>query len=146
MEQTDRFAAGLPIDVADWADEEMIEPDTAAPRRNLAGLDGLIDFARERLVSIVEDARDSLVGQVRGLKGLADLVTDNLPESAAPVGRLVEQAGSSIDAIADALADKSVDALVEDGRALVRSQPAAAVGVAIAIGFLAGRFLKAARD
>jgi 23S rRNA (cytosine1962-C5)-methyltransferase len=49
-------------------------------------------------------------------------------------------------AIADALADKSVDALVEDGRALVRSQPAAAVGVAIAIGFLAGRFLKAARD
>ncbi len=136
------FPTGLPIDASDWSDD-----DTAAPtRRNLAGLDGLADFARERLISIVEDARDSLVGQVRGLKGLADLLTDNLPAAAAPVSRLVGDAAGSIDNIADMLAEKSVEELVEDGRALVRAQPAAAVGVAIAVGFLAGRLLKAARD
>ncbi len=150
MEQTDTFPAGLPIDAADWGVDEEFEAEVnegvATPRRNLAGMDGLIDFARERLMAIVEDARDSLVSQVRGLKGLADLVTDNLPAGAAPVGKLVGDAAGSIDAIADALAEKSVDELVEDGRALVRAQPVAAVGVAIAIGFLAGRFLKAARD
>jgi ElaB/YqjD/DUF883 family membrane-anchored ribosome-binding protein len=52
----------------------------------------------------------------------------------------------SINGIADALEQKSVEELVEDGRELVRSQPAVAVGVAIAIGFLAGRMLKAARE
>jgi ElaB/YqjD/DUF883 family membrane-anchored ribosome-binding protein len=129
-------APALPIDVGDWDDEDT----------GRGGLESLAEFARGRLVSLVEDARDSLVGQVRGLKELADLLTDNLPEGAEPVTRLVGSATQSIDAIADALAEKSVEELVEDGRELVRAQPAAAVGVAIAVGFLAGRFLKAARD
>ena len=146
MAQEKVFPIGLPIDAGDWA-SDWSDDDSAAPtRRNLAGLDGLADFARKRLISIVEDARDSLVGQVRGLKSLADLLTDNLPAAAAPVSRLVGDAAGSIDNIADMLAEKSVEELVEDGRALVRAQPAAAVGVAIAVGFLAGRLLKAARD
>ena len=133
----------LPIDASDWNDDDS-NIGVAAPRSS--GFDGLLDFARDRLISFVEDARDSLVGQVRGLKSLADLLVDNLPEGAAPVSKLVGEATGNIDAIADALAEKSVEELVEDGRALVRSQPAAAVGIAIAVGFLAGRMLKAARD
>ncbi len=133
----------LPIDASDWSDDDANDG-VATPRTG--GLESLIDFARDRLVAMVEDARDSLVGQVRGLKSLADLVTDNLPEGAAPVAKLVDDAAGSIDAIADALAEKSVEELVEDGRALVRAQPGAAVGLAIAVGFLAGRMLKAARD
>jgi ElaB/YqjD/DUF883 family membrane-anchored ribosome-binding protein len=132
----------LPIDASDWNDE-----DGAASVAVLrGGLDSLLDFARQRLIAMVEDARDSLVGQVRGLKSLADLITENLPEGAAPVSKLVDDAAGSIDAIADALAEKSVAELVDDGRDLVRAQPAVAVGVAIAIGFLAGRMLKAAQD
>jgi ElaB/YqjD/DUF883 family membrane-anchored ribosome-binding protein len=134
----DNPAPALPIDVGDWAED--------AAEQAGSGLDGLVDFARNRLVALVEEARDSLVGQVRGLKELADLLADNLPESAAPVHRLVGSATQNIDAIADALAEKSVEELVEDGRELVRAQPAAAVGVAIAVGFLMGRMLKAARD
>ena len=133
----------LPIDASDWNDDDN-NLGVAAPRSS--GFDGLLDFARNRLISFVEDARDSLVGQVRGLKSLADLLVENLPEGAAPVSKLVGEATGNIDAIADALAEKSVEELVEDGRALVRSQPAAAVGIAIAVGFLAGRMLKAARD
>ena len=133
----------LPIDASDWNDDDS-NIGVAAPRSS--GVDGLLDFARDRLISFVEDARDSLVGQVRGLKSLADLLVDNLPEGAAPVSKLVGEATGNIDAIADALAEKSVEELVEDGRALVRAQPAAAVGIAIAVGFLAGRMLKAARD
>ena len=133
----------LPIDASDWNDDDS-NLGVAAPISN--GFDGLLDFARNRLISFVEDARDSLVGQVRGLKSLADLLVDNLPEGAAPVSKLVGEATGNIDAIADALAEKSVEELVEDGRALVRAQPAAAVGIAIAVGFLAGRMLKAARD
>jgi ElaB/YqjD/DUF883 family membrane-anchored ribosome-binding protein len=133
----------LPIDASDWNDDDS-NIGVAAPRSS--GFDSLLDFARDRLISFVEDARDSLVGQVRGLKSLADLLVDNLPEGAAPVSKLVGEATGNIDAIADALAEKSVEELVEDGRALVRAQPAAAVGIAIAVGFLAGRMLKAARD
>ena len=138
----------LPIDASDWTAEEL----EAGPVGNVvtpasaSGLSGLADFARGRLVAMVEDARDSLVGQVRGLKSLADLLTDNLPQAASPVSKLVGEASGTIDSIADALAEKSVEELVEDGRALVRAQPAAAVGLAIAIGFLVGRMLKAARD
>jgi ElaB/YqjD/DUF883 family membrane-anchored ribosome-binding protein len=135
--------ASLPIDVGDWDGDEGV----ATPGQSIAtGLDGLVDFARGRLIGLVEDARDSLVGQVRGLKELADLLLDNLPAGAEPVQKMVGSAAGSIDAIADALAEKSVEELVEDGRELVRAQPAAAVGVAIAVGFLAGRMLKAARD
>jgi ElaB/YqjD/DUF883 family membrane-anchored ribosome-binding protein len=133
----------LPIDASDWNDDDS-NIGVAAPRSN--GFDSVLDFARDRLIALVEDARDSLVGQVRGLKSLADLLVDNLPEGAAPVSKLVGEATGNIDAIADALAEKSVEELVEDGRALVRAQPAAAVGIAIAVGFLAGRMLKAARD
>jgi ElaB/YqjD/DUF883 family membrane-anchored ribosome-binding protein len=132
----------LPIDASDWNDEDGAAS-VAVPH---GGLDSLLDFARQRLIAMVEDARDSLVGQVRGLKSLADLITENLPEGAAPVSKLVDDAAGSIDAIADALAEKSVAELVDDGRDLVRAQPAVAVGVAIAIGFLAGRMLKAAQD
>lgn len=134
----------LPIDASDWSADDG--ETRAAVAGAAAGLSGLADFARKRLVNMVEDARDSLVGQVRGLKSLADLLTDNLPEAAAPVSKLVGEASGTIDSIADALAEKSVEELVEDGRALVRAQPAAAVGLAIAIGFLAGRMLKATRD
>ncbi|MCU0891309.1 MAG: hypothetical protein MUE77_06095 [Sandarakinorhabdus sp.] len=149
MSTGDPVPGGLPIDASDWdgdwannldVDEAVATPSAAA------GLDGIVDFARGRLVGLVEDARDSLVSQVRGLKELADLLLDNLPEGAEPVQRLVGSATGSIEAIADALAEKSVEELVDDGRELVRAQPAAAVGVAIAVGFLAGRMLKAARD
>ena len=108
--------------------------------------DAMVDFVRSRLMAMVEDARDSMVGQVRGLKSFADLIGGNVGGSIVPVARLAGEAAGAIDAIADALAEKSVEELVADGRDLVRARPAAAIGLAIAIGFLAGRLLQAARD
>jgi ElaB/YqjD/DUF883 family membrane-anchored ribosome-binding protein len=133
----------LPIDASDWNDDDSNDG-VALPGRT--ALDSLVDFARGRLIALVDDARRSLVGQVRGLTSLSDLLTDALGSNAAPVTRVVGDYAGSINSIADALEAKSVEELVEDGRELVRAQPAAAVGVAIAIGFLAGRMLKAARD
>lgn len=136
----------LPIDASDWNDEDAnagVPPDGKA-------INNMLDFARARLIAMVEDARSSLVGQVRGLTSLSDLLTHSLGADAgtwaAPVTRIVGDYAGSINGIADALEQKSVEELVEDGRELVRSQPAVAVGVAIAIGFLAGRMLKAARE
>jgi ElaB/YqjD/DUF883 family membrane-anchored ribosome-binding protein len=140
MDPADPTGNGLPIDAGDHDDAWDGPADPAT------GLDSLIEFGRKQLVGLVEDARASLVGQVRGLKDLADLLLETLPAGAEPVQKLVGSAAGSIDAIADALAEKSVDELVDDGRELVRAQPAAAVGVAVALGFLAGRMLKAARD
>lgn len=140
MQPIDPSTAPIPVDAGDFDDTP--EPAVATG----GGLDSIIGFARGRLVAMVEDARDALVGQVRGLKQLADLLSENLPESVTPAAQFISEATASIDGIADALAEKSVEELVDDGRALVRAQPGAAVAVAIAIGFLAGRMLKAARD
>jgi ElaB/YqjD/DUF883 family membrane-anchored ribosome-binding protein len=140
MQPIDPSQALIPVDAGDFGDEADT-PTVAA-----GGLDNIIEFAQGRLIAMVEDARDSLVGQVRGLKQFADLFTENLPEVAQPMAQIINQAGASIDHVADALAEKTVQELVDDGRALVQAQPGAAVAVAIAIGFLAGRMLKAARD
>lgn len=140
MQPIDPNTAPIPVDAGDFGDDGD-QPVAAA-----GGLESIILFARARLVATVEDARDSLVSQVRGLKQFADLFGSNLPEVAQPVAQIISQAGDSIDHVADALAEKSVEELVDDGRALVRAQPGAAVAVAIAVGFLAGRMLKAARD
>ena len=134
----------LPIDASDWNADE-VDAGIAVPG-GFTGFAGLADFVRDRLIAMVEDARGSLVGQVRGLKSLTDLVVNALGSNAQSVSRLVAEASGTIDTIADALAEKSVEELVEDGRALVQAQPSAAVGLAIAIGFLAGRMLQAARN
>lgn len=155
MSMIDPATAPLPIDASDWASdwtgEESVQP---SPRRAATasgiGLHSLLDLARGRLGALVEDARDSLVGQVRGLKSIADVLNGNLADAlgdnAAPVTRMIGTAGDTIDHIADTLAEKSAEELVDDGRELVRAQPVVAVGLAIAIGFLIGRIAKVSQD
>ena len=158
MSMIDPANGPLPIDASDWATEWQGEaapaPKPRARARSTAatplGLHMLTDVARARLSALVEDARDSLVAQVRGLNGFADQLTRNLGttlgDNAEPVTRMIGTATGTIDQIADALAEKSVDELVEDGRELVRAQPVVAVGLAIAVGFLIGRIAKVAQD
>jgi ElaB/YqjD/DUF883 family membrane-anchored ribosome-binding protein len=139
----------LPVDAGDWGDD-WEDNATRPARRGGLGLHTLADLARPRLTGLVEDARDHLVAQVRSLKSLADVFTGPLSQAlganAEPVNRFIGQATGTIDSIADALAEKSVDELVDDGRELVRAQPVVAVGLAIAIGFLVGRIAKASQD
>ncbi|WP_439545645.1 hypothetical protein [Sandarakinorhabdus sp.] len=145
----DPATAPLPIDAADWA-EDLTSQVVPSRRGSGSGRNALADFARSRLVGLVEDARDTLVGQVRSLKSIADQITDtiggSLGDTGEPFTRMIGNATGAIDNVADALAEKSVEELVEEGRELVRAQPVVAVGLAIAIGFLAGRFMKAAQD
>lgn len=148
----------LPVDAGDWHDDadDALPPPRRLKRlarpasRGGTGLNLLADLARPRLNLLVEDARDQLVSQVRGLKALADAFRQtlgtSLGDTSHPVSHLVGQATDTIDSIADALAEKSVEELVEDGRELVRAQPVVAVGLAIAIGFLVGRIAKASQD
>ena len=136
----------LPIDASDWTGDDGYGAVSARASSSSMSGSSLSDFARSRLIAMVEDARDSLVGQVRGLKSFADSLSNAMGDNAAPVSHLLGQVTGTIDAIADSLSEKSVEELIDDGRALVRSQPAAAVGLALATGFLAGRMLKAARN
>ena len=163
MSTIDPADISLPIDAADWSDDwsadDVAIPPAGRVNRTPAGaptvaasggLDMLINLARGRLTLLVEDARDSLVGQVRGLKSLADLLADNIGDSlgsnTAPVKRFIGNATATIDTIADTLAEKSVEELVDNGRELVRAQPVMAVSLAIAVGFLIGRIAKASQD
>jgi hypothetical protein len=59
-----------------------------------------------------------------------------------PAGRVAEQAADSLERLSGKLRSKDFDGLVHDVEAFARSQPAVFLGMAVAAGFLAARFLK----
>lgn len=59
-----------------------------------------------------------------------------------PAVRVAEQAAESLERLSGKLRSKDFDGLVHDVEAFARSQPAVFLGMAVAAGFLAARFLK----
>lgn len=108
------------------------------PRQGLAGI------AQNRLFGLVEDGRGELVKSLDSLVQLVEDLAGRVGEHGSnPVASYAHQAVGAISDIRDGLRDKPVEALIEDGRQLVRRQPEVAVGVAVAVGFLTARLLKA---
>lgn len=59
-----------------------------------------------------------------------------------PVGRVAEQAADSLEHFSGKLRSKDLDGLIHDVQSFARSQPAVFLGMAVAAGFLAARFVK----
>jgi len=60
----------------------------------------------------------------------------------ATVARVAEQAADGLEQLSGTLRSKDVDGLIHDVESFARSQPAVFLGMAVAAGFLAIRFLK----
>jgi ElaB/YqjD/DUF883 family membrane-anchored ribosome-binding protein len=80
-------------------------------------------------------ALDQLVTMLNDAAGQVD---DKL---GAQYGQYARTAAEQVQGFSSSLNDRSVDELLDDARDLVRKSPAAAIGVAAAVGFVAARLL-----
>lgn len=85
-------------------------------------------------------ALDQIVTMLNDAAGQVD---DKLGQQ---YGQYARSAADQVQGFSSSLNDRSVDELLEDARALVRKSPAAAIGVAAAVGFVAARLLSAGLD
>ena len=104
----------------------------------------LRDQAVERLRGFADNGKAEVTNTLDGVVHAAREIADKLQDgSFGPVGGIATQAADALERWSHSVKDKSVDELIGEGRDLVRSSPAVAVGLAVAAGFAASRFLKA---
>ncbi len=133
--------ATAPNDYADFDDDLGPEVEVMGSRR--AGLAGVVET---RLHGLIEDGRSELVKSLDSLVQMVEALAGKVGEREGnAVAGLAHQAVDTIADIRDTLRDRPIEALIDDGRELVRRQPEIAVGVAVAAGFLAARLIKASR-
>ena len=88
-------------------------------------------------------ATDALEQLVTMLNDAAQQVDEKLGSQ---YGQYARSAAEQVQGLSSKLNDRSVDELLDDARDLVRKSPAAAIGVAAAVGFVAARLLSAGLD
>ena len=105
---------------------------------------GLIGLATTQIFRLAEIGKTELVGNIAGIAGLVRGVTSQVENfGVEPFAGYARQAAELVDGLHNNIAEKSVEALIDDGRALVRQQPAIAIAAAVIAGFLASRLVKA---
>jgi len=163
---TARDQGGETITIDDTALVE--ERKIPAPRRNSersvtgsgsaeGGLAGRIRDGRERLASQAGDKARGLVTQglertSETLANVARMVGDTAPgiddRLGEDYGEYARRAAGAIENVANAIAGKDPDELIEDTRNFVRNSPGIALAGAAVVGFVVARLLKSglARD
>ena len=153
-EGTDTVIAGA--GVTSENEEQMIvrEPTTAEPR------------ARDKVLDKVREGRGKLAGQAADkTRGLVGQGLERSGEALANVSKLVgdtasglderlgqeygdyaRKAATAIDDVANSLASKDPDELIEDTRNFVRKSPGVALAGAAVIGFALARLVKTGFD
>lgn len=89
-------------------------------------------------------AADQLTGIARALHQSADQCMSS--EDQRQAGRVIEQAASGLDRLADTLRSRDVDAMIDQATSLMRRQPALFVGGTVVAGFMLSRFLKSSSE
>lgn len=106
--------------------------------RNLAG------DVREHAEQFAEAKKDEVADRVGGfaetLRGTSDDLRDRDEET---VAGLADTAADQIDRVSRALRQKDVGAMFQEANDLARAHPALFLGGAVALGFMAGRFIRA---
>ncbi len=85
-------------------------------------------------------ALDQLVAMLNDAAGQVD------EKLGSQYGQYARSAADQVQGFSSTLNDRTVDELLDDARDLVRKSPAAAIGVAAAVGFVAARLLSAGFD
>jgi hypothetical protein len=105
---------------------------------------GLYGIAQTQLLNLADSGKSELVRNIAGIVGLVHTVTSQVSGfGVEPYAGYARQAAALVDGLHDSIAEKSVEDLIDDGRALVRQQPEIAIAAAVLAGFLAARLVKA---
>lgn len=116
-----------------------------ARERSAPQSSGFMSDAESRILAVAEDAKSEIVKSMNGIVLQAHSLAANIDSMAgAPVGDFARQAADLLGAVQRGLDEKAVAELLADGQALIRRQPAVALGVAVASGFLLARMLRPA--
>jgi hypothetical protein len=117
-----------------------------ATRRPSGARPGLYGIAQGQLLGLAEDGKAELVRNVATIAGIVrEIATQVEGVGIEPFAGYVRQAADLVDELHGSVRDKSVEALIDDGRDLIRQQPEIAIAAAVIAGFLAARVLKARR-
>jgi ElaB/YqjD/DUF883 family membrane-anchored ribosome-binding protein len=150
----DTAIAGEKRITAPKADAERSVSGSGSPENGLAGR---IRSGRERLASQAGDKARGLVSQglertSETLANVARMVGDTAPgideRLGEDYGEYARRAAGAIENVANSIAGKDPDELIEDTRNFVRNSPGIAIAGAAVVGFVVARLLKTglARD
>ena len=103
---------------------------------------GLVGYAESRLLELAEDGKSELVRSLDGLVSIVQDIAAQVESVGGPFAGYARQAAGLVDELQSALRDRDVGDLLDDGRDLIRRQPAVALGVAVVAGFVAARLFK----
>ena len=105
---------------------------------------GLYGVAHKQFYGLAEGGKAELV---RNIGTIANMVREIAGQvegfGVEPFAGYARQASGIVSDIHTSFAEKSIDALIDDGRDLVRQRPEIAIVAAVAIGFIGARLLKA---
>ena len=152
-EGTDRIIPGASSSSAN--EEEMIVTDNAATQTPRDRLAGRVREGRDKLAGTAADKTRGLVGQglERGSEALANVsklvggTAEGLEERlGAEYGDYARKAATAIEDVANKLASKNPDELIDDTRDFVRKSPGVALAGAAIVGFALARLVKTGLD
>ena len=119
-----------------------MEPSTQQPsstRQDLSSAGGqLADNAR----SMIEDQQRNAASGLGDFAGALRRAAREAGGNGSPASRIAEGAADRLQRVSDSLRNKDLDSLLRDAESFARQQPAAFIGAAALVGFLAVRFLK----
>jgi len=136
-------------DTATVIDREIIAPGDSANRQ--AGLTDRLRTGREQIASQAGEKARGLVtqGLERTAEALANVsrmvgdTADGIEERLGPeYGDYARRAAGSIENVANTIAEKNPDELIEDMRNFVRNSPGIALAGAAVVGFVVARLIK----
>ena len=111
------------------------------------GASGFGQQATDRVRLLAENGKERAGGM---LDQIAQMLTDAAGQVddkvGAQYGDYARTAASSVQGLAQTVRDKDVDAFADDVRGYVRQSPAAALGIAATLGFVAARVVHAGLD
>jgi len=105
------------------------------------------DGARENVRSALAEQQQAAAAGVGDLAGALRSAAHELDgEQKASVARVVGRAADGLERLAGTLRSKDLDTIVSDAQTFARREPALFLGAAVAVGFLAVRFLKSGSE
>jgi len=114
--------------------------------------DAIVDQAKSAVSNVAGQARDQVTSQLDARKdqavekigSVADAIrgTGEKLKDVGPLGDVAGRAADGIERVADFFEDRQITDLVRDVERFARREPAIFLGGAIALGLIAGRFLK----
>lgn len=116
----------------------------ATPRARTNMMQSLIGAGRGQVLGLADNGKAELVRNIAGIVGLVrELAAQVEGFGIEPFAGYARRTSGLVTELHDSVAEKSVEDLIEDGRALVRQQPEIAIAAAVILGFLGARLVKA---